>query len=116
METLTRYDNYVALAIVAGMVYFHLLTVNPNHTRRFALASVIVALLGSGLMLMVNFQASGHFADEMYMSELLPPSMRMSSDKPVTQFLADAKKMKASVDAERSKEVGNDGEEGDSTE
>lgn len=116
LETLTRYDNHVAIAIVAGMVYFHLLTINPNHTRRFALASVLVALLGSGLMLMVNFQSGGHFADEMYMSELLPPSMRLSSDRPVVQFLADAKKMKATVDTERSKEVGNDGEEGDSTE
>jgi hypothetical protein len=113
LETLTRYDNHVAIAIMAGMVYFHLLTINPSHSRRFALASVLVALLGSGVMLMVNYQTSGHFAGELYMSELLSPSLKLSSDKPVARFLADAEKLKIKVDAERSKEVSNDGEDGD---
>jgi hypothetical protein len=113
LETLTRYENHVAIAIVAGMVYFHLLTINPGHSRRFALASVVVLLLGSGMMLMVNYQTSGHFAGELYMSELLSPSLRLSSDKPVARFLADAEKLKIKVDAERSKEVSNDGEDGD---
>jgi hypothetical protein len=36
--------------------------------------------------------------------------LRLSSDKPVSQFLADAERMKGSVDVERSKEVGRDGE------
>jgi hypothetical protein len=112
LETLTRYENHVAIAIMAGMVYFHLLTINPGHTKRFALASVVVALLGSGVMLMVNYQTSGHFAGELYMSELLSPSLRLSSDKPVARFLADAEKLKIKVDAERSKEVSNDSEDG----
>ena len=114
LESLTRYDNYVAISIIGGMVYFHLLTINPNHPRRFAMTSVVVSLLGAGLMMLVNFQNSGHFADEMYMSELLPPSLRVSSDEPVAKFLGEAEKMKPIIDAERSKEVANDGEEDDS--
>jgi hypothetical protein len=110
LETLTRYDNHLAIAIVAGMVFFHLLTVNPNHPRRFALVAVVVSILGSGVMTLVHYQSSGRFADELYMGELLPPSLRLSSDKPVSQFLSEAGKLKAGVDAERSKEVGNDGE------
>ena len=96
------------------MVYFHLLTISPGHTRRFALASILVSVLGSGMMLVFNYQTGGHFADELYMSELLPPSLRLSSDKPVAKFLADAAKMKVRLDAERSKEVAADGEDGDS--
>jgi hypothetical protein len=110
LETLTRYDNHVAIAIVAGMVYFHLLTVNPNHRRRFALVAVVVSILGSGVMTLVHFQSSGRFADELYMGELLPPSLRLSSDKPVSQFLSEAAKLKAGIDVERKREVGNDGE------
>jgi hypothetical protein len=111
LETLTRYDNHVAIAILAGMVYFHLVTINPNRTRRFALTAVLVALLGSGLMLMVNYQSGGRLADEPYMSELLPPSLRLSADKLVTEFLADAEKLKADLDIERSRDVGNEGDE-----
>jgi hypothetical protein len=92
------------------MVFFHLLTVNPNHPRRFALVAVVVSILGSGVMTLVHYQSSGRFADELYMGELLPPSLRLSSDKPVSLFLSEAGKLKAGVDAERSKEVGNDGE------
>jgi hypothetical protein len=114
LETLTRYDNHVAIAIAAGMVYFHLLTINPNHPRRFALVAVIVSMLGSGLMLIVHYQSSGKFADELYMSELLPPSLRLSSDKPVAQFLSEAGKLKAGIDIERSREVGRDGDEEES--
>jgi hypothetical protein len=113
LESFTRYDNHAAIAVVAGMVYFHLLTINAGNTRRFALASALVLLLGSGLMTMVNYKTGGHLAGELYMSELLPPSLRLSSDKPVAKFLADAAKMKARIDAERSKEVANDGEESD---
>jgi pSer/pThr/pTyr-binding forkhead associated (FHA) protein len=113
LETLTRYDNHVAIAIVAGMVYFHLLTINQSHTRRFALISVLVSLLGSGVALIVNFQTSGHLAGELYMSELLSPKLRLSSDKPVAQFLDEAAQLKAKVDAERSKEVSLDGEDGE---
>ncbi len=110
LETLTRYDSHLEIAIAAGMVYFHLRTINPNHPRRIALVAVIVSMLGSGVMTLVHYQTSGQFADELYMSELLPPSLRVSSDKPVAQFLSEAGKLKAGVDIERSREVGHDGE------
>lgn len=112
LETLTRYDNHVAIAIAAGMVYFHLLTINPSHPRRFAVVAVIVSMLGSGVMALVHFQSSGRFADELYMGELLPPSLRLSPDQPVAQFLSAAAGLKAGLDAERGRQVG-DGGEGD---
>jgi len=113
VETLTHYGNHATIAIVAGMVFFHLVTVNPAHTRRFALTAVLSSILGSGVALMVNFQTSGHLADELYMSELFSPSLRLSSDKPADQFLVGVAQLKAKVDAERSKEVSLDGEDGE---
>lgn len=111
LETLTRYDNHLAIAIAAGMVYFHLLTINPNRPRRFAVVAVVVTMLGSGVMALVHYQSGGRFADELYMGELLPPSLRLSSDKPISQFLFAAGELKASLDVERGREVGDDGEE-----
>ena len=105
LETLTRYGSHLMIAIAAGMVYFHLLTVNPGHTRRFVMASVLLSVLGSSVALMVNYQQNGSFADELYMSDLLPPALRLSSDTPVARFLDQAEKLKAGVDAARSKTV-----------
>lgn len=109
-EVLTRYASHIALAIVAGMVYFHLRTINPMRMRRFVLVSVFLSIAGSGLMLIFNYQNSGHLADELYMSDLFPPALRLSSDKSVDQFLSEAKGLKGRIDVERSKEVSSDGE------
>jgi hypothetical protein len=113
LETLSRYGNHLVIAIAAGMVFFHLLTINPAHKRRFALISIVLSLLISGVTLMFNYQKNGYLAGELYMSDLFSPSLRVSSDKPVDRFLAEAEKIKTRVDAERSKEVSNDGEDGD---
>jgi hypothetical protein len=111
LETLSRYGGHVAVAIAAGMVYFHLVTVNPNHAKRSAIASLLLLVLGSGIALMFNYQNHGHLADELYMSDLFSPSIRMSSDKSIEQFIAETKQLKSEVDAERSKVISENGDD-----
>jgi hypothetical protein len=65
----------------------------------------LLALLGSGLTLVGNLQASGRVADQLYMPLLLPPTMRASPDHSVDEYMADAAAMKAHIDAERLKDV-----------
>lgn len=105
LDALTRYGSHALLAITAGMVFFHLQTINPGHTKRFLTTSILMALISSALLLVGNYQGSGRLAGELYMPHLLPPSVRMSADKSVDQFLNDAKKLQARVDAERGKSV-----------
>lgn len=102
-EWLTRYGNLVSIALVAGMIFFHLWTVKPHHPRRFAAASLILMLAGCGLSLMSNLQNSGRAADELYMSVLLPPAVRHSPNHSVDDFLGKAAKLKAGADSARSK-------------
>lgn len=106
-ESLTRYGNLVTLAIACGMVFFHLLTIKPHHPRRFLTTATVMLLAGSGLMVMANLQSTGRAADELYMSVLLPPEVRHSEERSVDQFLADAGKLKAALDAARSESVKN---------
>ena len=94
---------------MAGMVYFHLGTVKPQRRRYFASSCALLALLGSGLTLVGNLQASGRVADQLYMPLLLPPSMRASPDHSVDEYMANAGAMKARIDAERLKTVEEDG-------
>jgi len=106
IEVLTRYGSHVAIALVAGMVYFHLTTVKPEPRRRHALTCAALALLGSGLVLISNEQRNGRLADELYMSVLLPPEMRATGDSSVDAFMADVSDMKEKLDRERQDENG----------
>ena len=109
LEALTAYSAHVAILIVAGMVFFHLGTVKPHQTRRFATVCLILALLGSGLTMISNEQRSGHIADEHYMAVLMPPEMRVSPDHSVNDFMADVGALKSRLDEERTKKVKDDG-------
>ena len=104
-EAITRYGSHVVILLVAGMLYFHLSTVKPNNTRTFAVTGLIMALLGSGLTLISNEQRSGRLGDELYMSVLLPPSIRVAGDHKVDEFMGQVGAMKAGLDAERARKV-----------
>jgi hypothetical protein len=108
VEAFTAYGSHVAIVLVAGMVYFHLATVKPQHTRRFKAICVALALLGSGLALIGNEQRNGRLSDELYMSVLLPPSMRASPEQSVDQFMGQVAGMRAALDAERKSKARDD--------
>lgn len=108
LEWLVRYGMHVTIALMAGMVYFHLGTVKPQRRRYFASSCALLALLGSGLTLVGNLQTSGRVADQLYMPLLLPPTLRASPDRSVDEFMAEAAAMKARIDAERRKDVEED--------
>ncbi|HAF45181.1 MAG: hypothetical protein A2100_02360 [Sideroxydans sp. GWF2_59_14] len=113
LETLTRFGGPVMIAITAGMVFFHLVTISPNNGRRYAIISVLLMLLGSALTLTFNYQNRGMLAEEPYMSELFAPSLHLTADHPIDEFLAEAGKLKAGIDEERSRVLSDEGESED---
>lgn len=112
-EALTRYGSHVAILLVAGMLYFHLSTVKPNNARKFAVTCLVMALLGSGLTLIGNEQRSGRLGDELYMSVLMPPAMRVARNHPVDEFMGKVGALKAGLDAERARKVKDSGGDDD---
>ncbi len=106
LEFLTAYTNQVALVISIGMIMFHLITIKPRHPQRFVVLGVVLGLFGTGFTLMNNYQRIGQASDELYMSQLLPPILRVSPNHSVAQFINDANKLKAKVDDASSKPVG----------
>jgi MFS family permease len=113
LETLTRYGSHAVILLAAGMLYFHLSTVKPHNRRRFALTCLFLAVLGSGLTLISNEQRSGRLGDELYMSVLMPPSMRVAPDHSVNEFMGNVSSMKAHLDKERAKKVKDSGADED---
>jgi len=105
-EWLTRYGSHVAVATVAGIIYFHLATIKPPLRRRLRALCAGAAVLASSLVLIVNQQRHGRVADELYMSVLLPPQLRASLDTTVAQHMAQVEAMRRELDAEREHKAG----------
>jgi hypothetical protein len=105
LESLTRYSSHPVIVIVAGMLFYHLSTVKPHNVRRFAVTCAVLAMLGSGLTLLSNEQRSGSLADSPYMALVLQPSLRVSPDHTVDEFMLDVDALKARLDEERTKKV-----------
>jgi pSer/pThr/pTyr-binding forkhead associated (FHA) protein len=113
LEWITRYGSHAAIAIVCGMLFYHLCTVKPHHVRRFAVACLAMLVLGSGLILLSNEQRSGRTADDLYMALLLPPAVKVAKDHSVDEFMGDVGKLKPGLDVERAKKVKDDEETDD---
>ena len=105
VESLTRYSEHVVVILSAAIIFFHLRTINRERSRRFALLCGLLVVLGSGLILMNNYQRYGRLSGDLYMTYILPPQVRLSPDQPVARFMEDAGNLKARVDEERLKPV-----------
>ncbi|MDN2671027.1 FHA domain-containing protein [Janthinobacterium sp. SUN026] len=101
LEVLTRYGRHMFIVIVCAMIYYHLCTIKPQHPRRFGLVAVVLAIVGSTLILLSNLQASGRLADEAYMAVIYPPALRLGPDHTTDAFFRDAASLQRAVDAER---------------
>jgi pSer/pThr/pTyr-binding forkhead associated (FHA) protein len=108
LEAFTHYASHAATVLVAGMIYFHLCTVKPQHRRRYRWFAAGLAVLGSGLILIFNLQRSGRLADELYMAVLLPPEIRVSQDHGIDEFMREVDGMKESLDRSRGRKPGED--------
>ncbi|WP_395400307.1 FHA domain-containing protein [Pseudoduganella sp. UC29_106] len=107
-EVFTRFGNHVAILILCIMIWFHVGTIRPHRRRSFVRTIGIMMALGSGVVLMSNYQSTGRLSDELYMSVLLPPSLRQSPDHSLDEFMGNAARLKAEADADRRRSVKND--------
>jgi hypothetical protein len=109
LESLTRYGSHLVILLVAVMLYYHLSTVKPNSSKRFAVTCLALALLGSGLTLISNEQRTGRLRSELFMSVILPPPMKVAKDHNVDEFMGKVGAMKAKLDSERVRKVKDNG-------
>jgi hypothetical protein len=79
---MTDFDFVGSIAVVAAALYFHLLAVEPARHRLLKWVAATCAVVGVLLTLWFNVQRSGQFGDELYMSHLLPPALRIA--RPIT--------------------------------
>ena len=74
-------------AVAASAFYFHLLAVEPARPRLLKAVAVSAFCAGVALSLWFNLQRTDRFGDELYMSHLYPPALRLARPVPVDGFI-----------------------------
>ncbi|OYD51325.1 FHA domain-containing protein [Acidovorax kalamii] len=98
LEALSQFASVLGVLVLAWALYAHLATVLPR--RRVGLAWTVAAVVALGLPAWLGAQWLNRMrlTNEMYMSSLFPPSLRVAPAAPVDQLLQDAEALRAKLD------------------
>lgn len=100
-EWLARFTNQPIILMFAVVLYFHLLTAGTKHPTRLRTYLAALALVAMGINMAKEYQTSNYLSDELYLSKLYPPALRLTDDVSVETFTANIESLKVKVDGER---------------
>ena len=95
---LSNFDFIATYAVAAAALYYHLIGVEvsrPRVVRGAAAAGVIVAVT---LTMWFNVQRSERFGDELYMSHLFPPALRLARPATTERYFEGLAALQESLD------------------
>ena len=97
-EFLGRLDALLFSALLASLIYAHLLVVQPQRrdTLRWFAGSLCALLLVGNLGM--NWYRFERLSAELYMASLFPPALRLSPSASVEQILDEAKRLQPSLE------------------
>ena len=103
--------NFIAMyATVAVAIYFHLVAVEPNRQRLMRGVAGAGFVAGVALTLWFNVQRTGRPGEELYMSHLFPPALRLAKPVPIDRFIDGLVPIQAILDKQAKETSGSDGD------
>ena len=91
--------NFVAIYVVAAAaLYYHLLGVEVSQPRLLRAAAVAGVLVAVALTMWFNVQRSGRFGEELYMSHLFPPALRLARPATAERYLEGVGALQTALD------------------
>ena len=108
LPSLTQFDSYMSLAVLAIAIYFHMATIMPlslSFARQFA---VVFAMLTIGLFGLYRYSKEQRFGDSPYMASLQWPAIRMATPVSTEAFVNNIGELKARADRRRNDTIGAD--------
>jgi len=97
-------------AIIAAMLYFHVLGVEPRRPGRMRVAAVSMFVVGTALSFWFNQQNRDQIGEELYMSHLFPPALRVAKPQDTATFVKGLSALKPTLDDKaRKRDSGDDG-------
>lgn len=101
-------------AVIACAVYGHLIAVEPQRRRLMRGVAIAGFAAAVGLAVWFNLQRTGRAGEELYMSHLFPPALRLAKPQPVDRFVQGLAPLQAELDRDaRRKPDGDDDDLGD---
>jgi FHA domain len=105
-----------AIGVGATGLYYHLLAVEPARHRLMKAVAITGAAVGIALTLWFNLQRGDRWGDELYMSHLFPPALRLARPVAPDAFVGGLAPLKAVLDRKarepsRGDESGPEGDE-----
>lgn len=110
LSVLTAYSRPVLDVLMVGTILFHIHQIKPFTPRRLRLTGLPLLLLLMGYNFMDVYQRTGKLSEELYMSQLLPPALRVVSNQTPETFFNAAKALQEQADRARKKPVASGGE------
>ncbi|MCO5358344.1 FHA domain-containing protein [Acidovorax kalamii] len=98
LEVLSQFASVLGVLVLAWALYAHLATVLPRRRAGLAWTVAAVVMLGVPAWLGAQWLNRMRLTNEMYMSSLFPPSLRVAPAAPVDQLLQDAEALRAKLD------------------
>lgn len=94
-------DNFSFIAsfgVGAAALYFHLLAVEPARPRLMRWVALTAWVVGVTMAFWFNQQRHDHFGEELYMSHLFPPGLRLARPMSVDRFIEGVRPLQAVLD------------------
>jgi hypothetical protein len=104
---LTDFSFIATFAVGAAALYFHLLGIEPARPRRLRWVVATGAVVAVGLTLWFNQQRASRLGDELYMTHLFPPALRLARPLPADKFVDGLATLRPLLDR-KAKETGTD--------
>lgn len=98
LEALSQFASVLGVLVLAWALYAHLATVLPRRRVGLGWTVAAVVMLGVPAWLGAQWLNRMRLTNEMYMSSLFPPSLRVAPTAPVDQLLQDAEALRAKLD------------------
>jgi len=96
------------IAVAATALYFHLLAVEPVRHRLLKWVAVTCACVGIGLSMWLNLQRTDLLGEELYMSHLFPPALRVARPVTTDAFIGGLAPLRATLDKKAKEPAGGD--------
>ena len=112
---LTDFSFVATFAVGAAALYFHLLAVEPARPRLLRWVVATGAVVGVALTLWFNLQRSSRVGEELYMSHLYPPALRIARPLATDRFIEGLAPLHALLDKKAKEPASVDGFGGSAT-
>lgn len=104
-EFIDQYNSFFETVIMSGVVYFHLITINPRHRKRMLAIAASLVIAVSAVLMINNYRTSGALTNKLYMDIILPPAVRVSGDQSLDEFFDRAAELREALDKQRADAV-----------